>query len=209
MKDKILASLRNKYRNLGLSEKILEGIADLLVVTTTEESQIETAVAGVETLAKGFQGDADRIRTEATQKAKAEQQKQQGGEQPKQEPEQQSDVPAWAKSLIDSNKALNEKLSAFEKGKTTSTRKEVLEQKLKDAPAAIKAKTLKDFERMQFETDEDFNSYLTETETDLGVVVQEFANKGLAAHQSPIAGGGATEASLDADIKEWSGAGNK
>lgn len=208
MKDKILASLRNKYRNLGLSESVLAGMAEMLAVNTTEESQIETAVAGVEIMAKSFQSEADRIRTEATQKAKAEQQKPQGGEQQKQEPTN-DDVPAWAKSLIDSNKALNEKLSAFEKGKTASTRKEVLEQKLKDAPAAIKAKTLKDFDRMQFETDDDFNAYLTETETDLGVVVQEFANKGLAAHQSPIAGGGATEASLDADIKAWSGAENK
>jgi len=208
MKDKILASLRNKYRNLGLSDKITEGIADLLALTTTEESQIETAVAGVENLAKGFQGDADRIRTEATQKAKAEQQKAQGGEQQKQEPTN-DDVPAWAKGFTDKIASLTEELTAIKKGKTTSTRKEVLEQKLKDAPAAIKAKTLKDFERMQFETDDDFNAYLTETETDLGVVVQEFANKGLAAHQSPVVGGGATEASLDAEIKAWSGAGNK
>jgi hypothetical protein len=62
---------------------------------------------------------------------------------------------------------------------------------------------------MAFSTDDDFNAYLTETETDLEAVTQEFANKGLSAHQSPITGGGATEASLDADIKAWSGAETK
>ncbi len=118
-------------------------------------------------------------------------------------------MPAWAKGLIDSNKALNEKLAAIELGKTTSSRKETLEAKLKDAPAAIKAKTLKDFDRMQFATDEDFTAYLTETETDLSAVTQEFANKGLSGHQSPLTGGQATEASLDADIKAWSGADSK
>ena len=207
MKDKILQSLRNKYKNLGLSDKVLEGIAEMLALTTTEESNIETATAGVENLAKGFQSDADRIRTEATIKAKAEIK---GGEQQKQEPEPKNDdVPAWAKGLIDSNKALSEKLATIELGKTTSTRKETLEAKLKDAPATIKAKTLKDFDRMQFVTDDDFAAYLTETETDLGAVTQEFANKGLAGHSSPLTGGGATEASLDADIKAWSGADTK
>lgn len=186
MRDKILQSLRNKYRNLGLSESVLVGMAEMLAVNTTEEANIETAVSGVENLAKSFQSEADRIRTEATQKAKAEQQKQ-GGEQKQQEPDQKNDdVPAWAKGLIDSNKALNEKLSAIELGKTTTSRKTVLETKLTNAPDSFKAKILKDFDRMNFGTEEDFTAYLTETETDLSAVTQEFANKGLSGHSAPF-----------------------
>jgi predicted outer membrane protein len=210
MKDKILQSLRNKYKNLGLSESVLAGMADMIAINTTEESNIETAVAGVENLAKSFQSEADRIRTEATLKAKAESK---GGESQEKKPAEtetkNEDVPAWAKGLIESNKSLSEQLNAIKSGTTTTSRKSVLETKLKDAPESFKSKILKDFDRMAFGNDDDFNAYLTETETDLGAVTQEFANKGLSAHQSPITGGGATEASLDADIKAWSGAENK
>ena len=190
MKEKILASLKNRYKNLGLSEKILDGIADMLASTTPEESAIETAVGGVETLAKSFQSETDRIRTEAT-KAKAdalrkEDENKKGGAT---EPDT-TDMPAWAKGLMDANRQLTEKLTALESGKTTETRKSLLEETLKDAPRAFKNKVLKDFERMNFGTDDDFTNYLTDTQTDLSAVTQEIANVGLLARPVPIAGSG-------------------
>lgn len=198
MKDKILLALRNKYKNLGLGEKILEGIADVLALTTTDETQIDNAVNGVETLAKGFQSDADRIRTEAATKAKAEKEK--GAEPAKAEPTKEDETPSWAKGLI-------ERLDRIETGKTTESRKSILEGKLKDAAPSVKAKILKDFQRMIFEKDEDFDSYLTETETDLTNLNQDFANQGLAnGHVPPIAGAGATEKAIEADIAAWAAA---
>lgn len=201
MKDKILAALRNKYKNLGLGEKVLEGIADMLAVTTTEETQIDNAVNGVESLAKSFQSDADRIRTEAAAKAKAEQSK--GAEPPKSEPPKE-EIPAWFKGFSDS---LTSRLDAIESGKTTESRKSILEGKLKDAAPSVKAKILKDFQRMSFEKDEDFDSYLAETETDLTTLNQDFANNGLAnGHVPPVAGAGATEKAIEADIAAWAAA---
>lgn len=206
MKDKILIALRNKYKNLGLGEKVLEGIADMLAVTTTDETQIDNAVNGVETLAKGFQSDADRIRTEATTKAKAEQSK--GGETKKDEPNTE-DMPSWAKGLVEANQALLAKVSAIESGKTTESRKSILEGKLKDAAPSVKAKILKDFQRMNFEKDEDFDGYLAETETDLTTLNQDFANQGLASgHVPQVAGSGATEKAIEADITAWAAAAN-
>lgn len=196
MKDKILVALRNKYKNLGLGEKVLEGIADMLALTTTEETQIDNAVNGVETLAKGFQSEADRIRTEAA-KAKAEPPK--GAEPPKSEPPK-DETPSWAKGLI-------ERLERIETGKTTESRKSILEGKLKDAAPSIKAKILKDFSRMTFEKDEDFDAYLTETESDLTTLNQDFANQGLASgYIPPVAGAGATEKAIEADIAAWAAA---
>lgn len=206
MKDKILAALRNKYKNLGLGEKILEGIADMLALTTTEETQIDNAVNGVESLAKGFQSDADRIRKEASDKAKAEKEK--GTEPAKTEPPKTDDMPSWAKGLVEANQALLAKVSALESGKTTESRKSILEGKLKDAAPSVKAKILKDFQRMNFEKDEDFDSYLTETEADLATLNQDFANQGLASgYVPPVAGSNATEKAIEADIAAWAAAG--
>lgn len=205
MKDKILAALRNKYKNLGLGDKVLEGIADMLALTTTEETQIDNAVTGVESLAKGFQSDADRIRTEATAKAKAEKDK--GAEPPKGEPpKNDDDVPSWAKGLIEANQTLVAKINAIESGKTTESRKTILEGKLKDAAPSIKSKILKDFSRMNFEKDEDFDAYLTETEADLTTLNQDFANQGLNNGYVPaVAGAGVAEKAIEAEIAAWAG----
>lgn len=179
MKEKLLQALKTKYKNLGLSEKILEQIAANLEVITTEETQIETAVAGVENLLKSFQSEADRIRTEAA-KPKTDPKKDEDKKDPEPEPKPASDeVPAWAKSLIESNKTLTEKLSQIESGKTKDTRLSILEGKIKDAPKAIKDKLIKDFSRMTFEKDEDFETYLTETEADLSSLSQELSDKGV------------------------------
>lgn len=204
MKDKILVALRNKYKNLGLGEKALEGIADLLALTTTEETQIDNAVAGVESLAKSIQGENDRVRTETAAKAKAENK---GGDPPKVEPPKE-DVPSWAKGLIEANQALVAKVNAIESGKTTESRKSILEGKLKDASPSIKSKILKDFSRMNFEKDEDFDAYLTETEADLTTLNQEFTNQGFAnGHVPPVAGSQASEKAIEAEIAAWAAAG--
>lgn len=72
MKTKILAELKTKYANLGLSDKAFDGVAALLVKTVTKDEEIAGAVAGaeVETLLKSIQSSIDAERTKATQAAK-------------------------------------------------------------------------------------------------------------------------------------------
>lgn len=57
MKEKILVALKTKYKTFAFSDKAFEGVADYLFKTVTEESQIETAIGGVERLLKSFQGE--------------------------------------------------------------------------------------------------------------------------------------------------------
>lgn len=64
MKEKILVALKTKYSNLGFGAKALDGVASILEKSVTDESQIETAVSGVEPFLKVFRSDADRARTE-------------------------------------------------------------------------------------------------------------------------------------------------
>ena len=54
MKEKILAALKTKYANLGFGLKALDGMAAVLAKTVADESQLETAVNGVEEILKVF-----------------------------------------------------------------------------------------------------------------------------------------------------------
>jgi len=169
MKDLILIALLNKYKSLGFSQKSFEGVAEYLSKTVTEESAIETAISGVEPILKSLQSDVDS-RAAAIAKAKAEKEKGEGADPNKKtEPktEGNDEPPAWAKALIESNTQLKSELNTMKSGKTFETRKQTLESKLEKAPAKFKEKILKDFARMSFEKEDEFDAYLTETETDL------------------------------------------
>ena len=70
MKENILKQLKTKYKDLGLSQSALNGVAELLSKTVKEESEIEAAVSGVEGLLKGMQSETDRLRTELAEARK-------------------------------------------------------------------------------------------------------------------------------------------
>jgi len=188
MKEKILQALKTKFKSLGFGDKAFDGVATFLAITVTEETAIETAISGVEPLLKSFQGDADKRVTDAIAKAKAEkdQDKVDDPEKKKDTKNEGDEPPTWAKALIDSNKKLEAELNTMKSGKTFETRKQTLEAKLENAQPKFKEKILKDFGRMNFEKDEDFDSYLTETETDLAEFNQDVANTGLGANRKPF-----------------------
>lgn len=72
MRKKIAEALRNRYANLGLTEKAFDGVAGMLEKTVTEESQIQAAIEAdeVSALLKSIQGEADALRTARTQAQK-------------------------------------------------------------------------------------------------------------------------------------------
>ncbi len=86
-------------------------------------------------------------------------------------------------------KPLQDELSNYKAADVNKQRRETLEGKLKDAPEKFKSKILKDYDRMNFETEEVFNEYLTETETDLTEFNQDLANQGLGLFPKPGQGG--------------------
>ncbi|EKY02121.1 hypothetical protein HMPREF9134_00507 [Porphyromonas catoniae F0037] len=67
MKTKILQTLKQRYSNLGVSEKAFDGVADLLSKTITEESKIEEGVGYAEAFLKAYQSDLDKERGSASQ----------------------------------------------------------------------------------------------------------------------------------------------
>lgn len=136
MKEKILVALKTKYKTFGFSDKAFDGVADYLSKTVTEESQIETAIDGVEGLFKGFQGDVDYVRNEKSglQKQLDELKKkiENLNPQPKPKEEKKDDVPSWAQALIDSNKTLSEKLAGYEQERAQAQRNAQVSAKAKE-----------------------------------------------------------------------------
>ena len=56
--------LKTKYKTFGFGDKAFDGVVDYLSKTVTDESQIETAIGGVEGLLKSFQLEVDFVRNE-------------------------------------------------------------------------------------------------------------------------------------------------
>jgi hypothetical protein len=136
MKEKILVALKTKYKTFGFSDKAFDGVADYLSKTVTEESQIETAIDGVEGLFKGFQGDVDYVRNEKSGLRKQLDELKKKIENPNPQPnpkeEKKDDVPAWAQAIIDSNKTLSEKLSGYEQERVQAQRNAQVSAKAKE-----------------------------------------------------------------------------
>jgi len=206
MKEKILTALKTKYKNLGLDENILLGLAAQFEATTTDET-LDNVVNGVEPLLKSFQGHIDKRVTDATAKAKLEAIK-----APKPEPQnpaptndpKDNDSPEWVKALLGKFDSLNGEIQTLKGNKVLTDRKQILEEKLKDAAPAFKGKILKDFARMNFETDEVFNEYLSETEADLTVFTQEIASQGVTNFPKPgIPTQQPANASVINEMKAW------
>jgi hypothetical protein len=105
------------------------------------------------------------------------------------------ETPEWAKALIESqNKQMQQQQQLIEtlqaevkgiKAKDVNTqRRAVLDELLKDTGTFGK-RTLKNYEKMTFETDDDFNSFVSDLKEDLEQLNQERANEGLEKFGAP------------------------
>ena len=169
MKGKILVALKTKYKTFGFGDKAFDGVADYLSKTVTEESQIETAISGVEGLLKAFQGDIDTVRNEKSglQKQLDELKTKIENSNPNPNPEEKKDdVPVWAQALIDSNKSLLTEVSILKQEKLQATRQEQIMAKAKEY--GIPENYAK---RCAIKDDEDLDVYFKDLK-------QEFANDG-------------------------------
>lgn len=187
----ILDSLKTKFA--GIDEKVLNRIAAIAVKTVKSEEEAKTYVEEL-TLQQVIDSYTDSRTTDAQEKAvksyeekfglkdgkKANSTEEPGGEGGEGENGGAVDdgknggegkdgekVPAWAKALIQSNNSLKEELSALKAGKVADTRKGTLEALLKDAPEKTRNTLMKNFNRMQFKDDADFEEWVEEITPDI------------------------------------------
>lgn len=214
MFEKYLEALKAKFPEI--SESYLRRIAEKKSKTITKEEDIPTSVEGV-TFQNVLDSYGDSRATEAQQTSVANYEKKHGLKDgkpvhaggDKTEPEKEKstkeesgkggdEMPAWFKAYKEDNDKRWDKLNA---GTVTKNRKQILEEKLKDIPEKLRAKELKNFERMQFENDEAFDAYVEETVTDYADVKTEEVQDELGKSGATIIGGtsskGLSKAKLD------------
>ncbi len=206
MFEKILAELKTKYKDLGLSETILKAKAKQLAKAVNTEDEIENAVAGVEDDLAIFQSFADQNRTLAKKLEDLEK-----GKSTKEEPEDKSkddsaptgDVPEWAKAIIESNKALTENLTKLQQKEAQQTNAQKLQSKLDELKVSKSYLELlpQSPTEMNFQTDEEIELFATGLKSKSDVYEQSISNGLLGQAAKPLFGESIKEGDVSPEVQ--------
>lgn len=195
--EQILALLTAKFS--GVRKDGLAQMARTILLTVTTEAEAQALidrmdVSKVTETVNEYRKDVDKevsgaTKTHETNLKKKYEFKEKAEPGKTDPPGDPNDIASIIKATLDTAlKPLQDKLAGFEGQQVNSSRLQLLEGKLTNVPDTFKAQKLKDFKRMNFDTDEAFNEYLTETETDLVAFNQELADKGLSQQSKPMFG---------------------
>lgn len=197
MKEKIVAKFKAKFPAVTLSTKRMDEIADRLSKKVTNEDEIDTKLDEMNELLPfaDIQKSDDQIRdlkskvkTATTKQDTTENSNQSGSTTTKtgEETQTSDDTPAWAKSLIESNQQLSQKLAAMEKEKVQQTIQQKVSghEKLKGIPTVFfKGRSLP-------EKEEDLETFVDGIKADYDTFKQETNNEGLLNGHKPGGGTG-------------------
>ena len=201
----VMSMLKPKVKAFGFSKKVVKSIAAEIAdkLDIEEDASDEDVNAKIEKAIEVVLPFMPMIQSQANSQLdewkKAHTQNEDEDEEDDEEPKSKSakstknkdkktdEIPAWAQALIDSNKALNDQLTAIKGEKVTDTRRAKLETILKGTGSFGDSK-LRDFRRMKFDTDDDFDEFYAEVEADLKSFNQERANAGLEKLGMPAGG---------------------
>lgn len=190
MKEKILALLIAKFS--GVRKDVLNHLARTFALQATNEDEAKALVdkltdAQVDEYVKEFRADVDKEVFESNKTFEANLKKKydfvdkgKKGEpgDPKPDPNNLSEIVKAA--VAEAVKPFQEKLSGYEADNIAKSRLQALTEKLNECKnETFKAQTLKDFARMKFDTDDEFNEYLKEKVTDIATANQNMANAAL------------------------------
>lgn len=197
MKENILALLIAKFS--GVRKDVLTHMARAFALQVATEDEAKALVekitdAQVNEFVKEVRADVDKEVSESTKTFEANlkkkfnfvaKQAEPGGKGGNGEPDP-NDISAVVKAAVaEAVKPFQEKLSGYEADNIAKSRLQALNEKLNGCKDEnFKAQTLKDFARMNFKDDADFDEYLTGKATDI-----ETANQNVADDKLSNAGG--------------------
>lgn len=191
MKETILALLIAKFS--GVRKDGLVALARSLALQCTTEDEAKALVdkftdAQVNEFVKDYRADVDKevsesnktFETNLKKKFDLVQKTEPGGKKNPKDTDP-DDIAAIVKAAVDAAVApLNDKLNGYEAKTIAETRLQALNEKLNGCKDEnFKAQTLKDFARMNFKDDADFNEYLTGKKADIATANQNKADADL------------------------------
>lgn len=204
----IIVRIKAKFPNANLSKSRLDKIGKQLDSKFETEEELDEKLDELDGMFPfaDMAKEDDRLRT-LEAKVKKETDEKPEPESPKDEKgDEKDDTPNWAKSLIQTNKALAERLEKIEADKVVGSRSQQLSTKLAKVSDADKARITRDFGRMKFETDEEFEEYLSDIEADVATMVQADADSGaegyVPAGGSGSGSGGKVKEASDKELDE-------
>lgn len=198
MRKETLDALKARFE--GVSEAILGRIADKIAKTAKTLEEVTAAVEGV-TFQQVLESYGDSRATEAQQSAVTNYEKKhglkdgkkvdagnggngnpggnKGGTGDGEGGKGGDDIAAQiAAAVSNALKPLNDKLAALEGEKTANSRKSALNKILEGSHEKIRQRYEKDFARMNFKDDEDFDAWIGEITPDIEAIRNDYEAKG-------------------------------
>lgn len=185
MKQTIIDLLKTKFE--GVDESILSRIAETKAAKTIKTEEEAQAFVEELTLTQLFNSYGDIRSTEAQRTAVSNYEKKHGlkdgkkvnaGDDPNTpgDEDNNDDMPAWAKALIDSNKALANEVSTMKAEKNTASRKQRLDAIINQLPERDR----RGYARTSFAdlSDEDFDTLLDEISSEVEETLKETRTTG-------------------------------
>lgn len=184
MKIKVLQKLKPKTTAFGFNQVELDGVAATIAGNLTEEStdeQIDAAIDAVLPFLKVSQQVASRV----INQKKTEQEPNDPNN-----PKPTDDEPAWFKAYREKAEA---EIMELKNQNIVKSRRSVFEAMLEGLPAKQKESKLKDFDRIRFADDNDFNGYVEEQKEVVKAIKLELTESGLDVMITPGNGHSANE----------------
>lgn len=204
MFEKILAGLKTKFP--GVDSKILERIAKKKAETTTTEDEVKTVVDGV-TFQSIIDSEGDRRANEAQSSAVSNYEKKyklkdgKPSEPPQQDPPQQdppqpptppaggedSEVLKMLKQIQQDNQQLRTEINGMKTKELGNQRKDKFSALFEGASDKLKERYMRNYDRLTFKDDEDFNGWLDQQKPFIESDIKE--EKAQGAKTTPPVGG--------------------
>ena len=184
IQEMILAALKTKFP--GVEDAILNRIAEKKAVGVTDEAKVDSIVEGISfsdvlTSYGDFRADGASRTAVANYEKKHNLKDGKTIEDPKTKPDlkpKEDEIPTWAQSIIDSNKAMSQKLESMETDKAHANRQAQILAKAKEY--GVPENYAK---RCAIKDDEDLDTYFKDLKQEManegfkGVVVPETAEQ--------------------------------
>lgn len=187
----VLSILKPKCKALGFNSSELEGIAadiadNLELDEEASEEDINEKISAEVDSVVPYLKIAQKASNRVIQNYKNnksnddDNDEDEAGEGKSNKPSEEADkIPAWAQALIAQNKAIQTELVGLKSERVLDGRRAKLQALLKDTGVFGK-NVLKNFDRMSFENESEFDDFYDGVTEDLSALNQERANAGLA-----------------------------
>nr|WP_288892928.1 hypothetical protein [uncultured Alistipes sp.] len=222
---RVIVKLKPKVASLGFSRLEVEGAASRIASNLAEDASDEDIDAAIDAVLpylelaqtsanriinKAKDGEGNKSTTATGESKKAEKSSENGGKQANENGESAGanlhNVDELKKVLggivSDALSPITKRLEAIEGGKIADSRLAQVQEIAKKAGGMFEKNILKTFNRMTFESDEDFQSYLDETKADVDTYVQENSNEGLGKSPKPKGASGGSKDAIDPVLQE-------